>query len=187
MLRGYRVLDFTDDRGLLAGQILADLGADVIHVEPPGGSRARRRGPFAGDAEDPEGSLLWWAYARNQRSVVLDLDDDRDRAVLSRLLRRADFLIESESPGVMDARGLGYATLQRDHRSLIYVSITPYGQAGPKASLPATDLTLAAASGLLFMTGDADRPPVRVSGVEQSWLFAGVEAALGALLASQYR
>ena len=76
MLRGYRVLDFTDERGLLAGQILADLGADVIHIEPPGGSRARRRGPFVDDREDPEGSLLWWAYARNQRSIVLDLEDD---------------------------------------------------------------------------------------------------------------
>ncbi|HEY8155493.1 MAG TPA: CoA transferase [Myxococcota bacterium] len=179
MLRGYRVLDFTDERGLLAGQILADLGADVVHIEPPGGSRARARGP--------EGSLLWWAYARNQRSIVLDLEDAEDRRLLFRLLASADFLIESESPGVMEARGLGYPSLRRDHPGLIYVSISPYGQSGPKGSVPATDLTLAAASGLLFMTGDADRPPVRVSGNDQSWLFAGLEAALGALVASQYR
>jgi crotonobetainyl-CoA:carnitine CoA-transferase CaiB-like acyl-CoA transferase len=187
MLRGYRVLDFTDDRGMLAGQILADLGADVIHVEPPGGSPARRRGPFVGDVEDPERSLYWWAYARNQRSLALDLESDADRAVLSGLLAEADFLIESAPPGAMDARGLGWEALERDHPRLIYVSITPYGQTGPKSAAPATDLTLFAASGLLFMTGDADRPPVRVSGVEQSWLFAGVEAALGALVASQYR
>jgi crotonobetainyl-CoA:carnitine CoA-transferase CaiB-like acyl-CoA transferase len=187
MLRGYRVLDFTDERGLLAGQILADLGADVVHIEPPGGSRARRRGPFVDDREDPEGSLLWWAYARNERSIVLDLEDADDRAVLSRLLASADFLIESESPGVMAARGLGYASLRLDHPGLIYVSISPHGQSGPKACAPATDLTLTAASGLLFMTGDADRPPVRVSAVDQSWLFAGLEAALGALVASQYR
>jgi crotonobetainyl-CoA:carnitine CoA-transferase CaiB-like acyl-CoA transferase len=187
MLRGYRVLDLTDERGLLAGQILADLGADVIHIEPPGGSRARGRGPFVDDREDPEGSLLWRAYARNQRSIVLDLEDEDDRAVLSRLLASADFLIESESPGVMEARGLGYPSLRRDHPGLIYVSISPYGQSGPKAAAPATDLTLTAASGLLFMTGDADRPPVRVSATDQSHLFAGVEAALGALVASQYR
>jgi crotonobetainyl-CoA:carnitine CoA-transferase CaiB-like acyl-CoA transferase len=187
MLRGYRVLDFTDDRGLLAGQILADLGADVIHVEPPGGSRARRRGPFVADREDTDGSLLWWAYARNQRSIVLDPEDDDDRRTLARLLASADFLIESEIPGAMEARGLGYASLRRDHPGLIYVSISPYGQSGPKASVPATDLTLAAASGLLFMTGDADRPPVRVGATDQSPLFAGVEAALGALVASQYR
>ena len=187
MLRGYRVLDFTDERGLLAGQILADLGADVIHIEPPGGSRARRRGPFVDDREDPEGSLLWWAYARNQRSIVLDLEDADDRTVLSRLLASADFLIESESPGVMEARGLGYPSLRHAHPGLIYVSISPYGQSGPKASAPASDLTLAAASGLLFLTGDADRPPVRVGGTDQSHLFAGLEAALGALVASQYR
>jgi crotonobetainyl-CoA:carnitine CoA-transferase CaiB-like acyl-CoA transferase len=187
MLRGYRVVDFTDERGLLAGQILADLGADVIHVEPPGGSRARRRGPFVGDREDAEGSLLWWAYARNQRSIVLDPEDDGDRRTLSRLLATADFLIESEAPGGMEARGLGYASLRHEHPGLIYVSISPYGSSGPKASVPATDLTLAAASGLLFMTGDADRPPVRVSVTDQSHLFAGVEAALGALVASQYR
>jgi crotonobetainyl-CoA:carnitine CoA-transferase CaiB-like acyl-CoA transferase len=187
MLRGYRVLDFTDERGLLAGQILADLGADVIHVEPPGGSRARRCGPFAGDEEDPEKSLLWWAHARNQRSIALDLDDAGDRMALSRLLASADFLIESESPGVMEARGLGYARLRRAHPSLIYVSISPYGQTGPKASAPASDLTLAAASGFLFMTGDADRPPVRVGGTDQAHLFAGAEAALAALVASQYR
>jgi len=187
MLRGYRVLDFTDERGLLAGQILADLGADVIHIEPPGGSRARRRGPFVGDREDPEGSLLWWAYGRNQRSIVLDLEDAADRTSLERLLADADFLIESESPGVMEARGLGYARLAGDHPSLIYVSISPYGQSGPKAGVPATDLTLAAASGFLFMTGDADRPPVRVGATDQAHLFAGAEAALGALIASQYR
>jgi crotonobetainyl-CoA:carnitine CoA-transferase CaiB-like acyl-CoA transferase len=187
MLHGYRVLDFTDDRGMLAGQILADLGADVIHVEPPGGSPARRRGPFAGDVADPERSLYWWAYARNQRSLALDLDDDADRATLDRLLGSADFLIECEPPGAMAARDLGWEQLRGAHPELIYVSITPYGQTGPKAAAPATDLTLFAASGLLFMTGDADRPPVRVSGVEQSWLFAGVEAALGALVASQYR
>jgi crotonobetainyl-CoA:carnitine CoA-transferase CaiB-like acyl-CoA transferase len=187
MLRGYRVLDFTDERGLLAGQIFADLGADVVHVEPPGGCRARRRGPFVDDREDPEGSLLWWAYARNQRSIVLDPEQAADRATLARLLASADFVIESEAPGAMEARGLGYASLRREHPGLIYVSISPYGQSGPKAALAATDLTLAAASGLLFMTGDADRPPVRVSGTDQSPLFAGVEAALGALLASQYR
>ena len=187
MLCGYRVLDFTDERGLLAGQILADLGADVIHIEPPGGSRARLRGPFVDDREDREGSLLWWAYARNQRSIVLDLEDADDRTLLSRLLATADFLIESESPGVMEARGLGYPNLKQAHPGLIYVSISPYGQSGPKASVPATDLTLAAASGFLFMTGDADRPPVRVGATDQAHLFAGVEAALGALVASQYR
>ena len=78
MLGPYRVLDLTNQRGLLCGQILADLGADVIQIEPPGGSPARRLGPFAGDVVDPERSLFWWAYARNKRGITLDLTRGRD-------------------------------------------------------------------------------------------------------------
>ena len=77
---------------------LADLGADVIQVEPPGGSPARRRGPFAGDEPDPERSLYWWSYARNKRGIQLDLSDEADRAELRRLAAGADFLIESQTP-----------------------------------------------------------------------------------------
>ena len=79
MLSPYRVLDLTDEWGLLCGQILADLGADVIAVEPPGGSTARRLGPFAGGEADPERSLHWWAYARNKRSIALDLQTEAGR------------------------------------------------------------------------------------------------------------
>ena len=115
MLEGYRVVDFTDERGLLCGSILADLGADVIHIEPPGGSAVRRCGPFVGDGGDPEQSLTWWAYARNQRSIVLDVEQDEDRTQLLALIASADFLIESESPGVMASRSLGYEDLRADH------------------------------------------------------------------------
>src|ERR1700754_3684462 len=106
MLSPYRVLDLTNARGLLCGQILADLGADVIAVEPPGGSPARRLGPFAGDVADPERSLVWWSYARNKRSITLDLDGDEGRDVFRRLAASAHFVIESDDPGTMAARGL---------------------------------------------------------------------------------
>ena len=98
MLDGLRVLDLSDERGLLCGQILADLGADVILIEPPSGSPARRLGPFLGDARDPERSLFFWAYARGKRGVVLDLESDAGRARLRELARGADFLIESGHP-----------------------------------------------------------------------------------------
>lgn len=120
MLETCRVLDLTDHRGLVCGQILRDLGADVIHVEPPGGSGARRVGPFAGDVEHPERSLHWWAYARGQRSIVLDLDDRAGRDELLRLARGADFLVESAAPGIMAARGLGYADLAAVNPSLVH-------------------------------------------------------------------
>jgi crotonobetainyl-CoA:carnitine CoA-transferase CaiB-like acyl-CoA transferase len=186
MLSPYRVLDLTGERGLLCGQILGDLGADVIHVEPPGGAAARRRGPFAGDAPHPDRSLFWWAQTRNQRSVTLDLEHADGRAVLRRLVRDAHFLIESDEPGAMASRGLGPDALLGDNPGLVHVSITPFGQDGPKARWATSDLVLLAAGGPLFLTGDDDRPPVRLP-VPQAWFHAAAEAAVGALVAHHVR
>ncbi len=186
MLSPYRVLDLTDGGALLCGQILADLGADVIQIEPPGGAAARRRGPFAGGPPDPERSLLWWAYARNKRGMLLDLDTQAGREQLLALAKTADFLIESFAPGEMARRGVGVARLAEVNPALIVVSITPFGQDGPKAGFAATDLTLLAAGGPLALTGDEDRPPVRLS-VPQAYLHAGAEAAVGALVAFHER
>src|SRR4029450_3785185 len=99
MLSPYRVLDLTTQRGLLCGQILGDLGADVIHVEPPGGAPARRLGPFAGGLPHPDRSLFWWAQTRNQRSITLDLDHDEGRDVLRRLVGPAHFRFRAHSAG----------------------------------------------------------------------------------------
>jgi crotonobetainyl-CoA:carnitine CoA-transferase CaiB-like acyl-CoA transferase len=186
VLDTYRVLDLTDGGALLCGQIFADLGADVIQVEPPGGAAARRLGPFAGGVEDPEGSLVWWAYARGKRGIVLDLDTPVGRDELRALAAGADLLIESFAPGELARRGLGYAELAAANPALIVVSITPFGSDGPKAHHAATDLTLLAAGGPLALTGDDDRPPVRPS-VPQAWLHAGAEAAVGALVALHER
>jgi crotonobetainyl-CoA:carnitine CoA-transferase CaiB-like acyl-CoA transferase len=186
VLSPYRVLDLTTERGLLCGQILGDLGADVIAIEPPGGAPTRRRGPFAGDVPHPERSLAWWAEARNKRSVVLDLDTPAGREALRRLAGGAHFLIESESPGVSAQRGLGYADLAAINPELVYVSITPFGQDGPKAGWANTDLTVLAAGGPLVLTGDDDRAPVRLP-VPQAYLHAGAEAAVGALIAHHER
>jgi len=133
MLSPYRVIDLSDERGILCGQILADLGADVIQVEPPGGSSARRCGPFYKGEPGLERSLFWWSYARNKRSLVLDLDSDEGAKSLRELVAGADFLIESGPPGDMEARGLGYRDLSALNPSLVYVSISAFGQTGPKA------------------------------------------------------
>ncbi|MEE9278963.1 MAG: CoA transferase, partial [Myxococcota bacterium] len=171
MLSPYRVLDLTDDRGHLAGHLLAQLGADVIAVEPPGGQRARHLGPFVGDRRDPEASLSHWAYNRGKRSVVVD-----EPGQLETLARSADILIEC------GAMPVDLARLRRLNPALITVSITAFGQTGPKADWAATDLTVCAASGTLGITGDADRPPVRV-GIPQSFGFAATDATCAALLA----
>ena len=186
MLSPYRALDLTNERGLLCGQILADLGADVIQVEPRGGSSARRIGPFLEDRPHPERSLFWWAYTRNKRSITLDIDHPDGRALLRQLAARADFLIESDTPGALAARALGARDLAQVNPRLVYVSISPFGQDGPKARYAASDLVLMAASGPLFMTGDDDRPPLRIS-VPQAYLHASAEAATAALIALHER
>jgi crotonobetainyl-CoA:carnitine CoA-transferase CaiB-like acyl-CoA transferase len=182
VLSPYRVLDLTDERGLLCGQMLGDLGADVIVLEPPGGNSARRIGPFWHDQVDTNTSLYWWSLNRNKRGATLNLATEQGRALLRDLVARSDFLIESAEPGAMAAIGLGYDDLAAINPGLIYVSITPYGQSGPKAHYAATDLTVMAASHQLLLCGDTDRPPVRVS-VPQAFLHAGSEAAVAALVA----
>ncbi len=182
MLNPYRVLDLTTERGLLCGQILADLGADVIKIEPPGGSPARKLGPFYQDQEDAENSLYWWAYNRNKRGVTLDITRSEGRDILRRLAQGAKFLIESDNPGTLAKYGLSYDELAADNPGLIYVSITPFGQDGPKASYADSDLIILASSGPLVITGDEDRPPVRLS-VPQGYLHASAAAAPAALIA----
>ena len=186
MLSPYRVLDLTNERGLLCGQMLADLGADVIQIEPPGGSSARRIGPFAKDERDPERSLFWWAYARNKRGVVLDLESEAGRERLRKLAAGADFLIESGTPGRMATLGLGYEDLAAVNPALVYVSITPFGQEGPKAGWADSDLILMAAGGHAYLSGEAERPPVRLR-VPQAHAHAGADAAVGALIAHAER
>ena len=176
MLGHYRVLDLTDERGLIAGMILADLGADVIAVEPPQGNVARRRGPFAGDPSDLETSLIWQAWARNKRSAVLDLDSEEGREQFRRLAATADAVIESDDVGAMAAQGLGYDDLAAINPGLVYAAITPFGSSGPKAGWAATDLTVAASAGPMAQSGDSDRAPLRVD-LPQTGLHAGAEAA----------
>lgn len=186
MLSPYRVLDLTDERGLACGCVLADLGADVIHVEPPGGSSARRRGPFAKGEPDAEASLHWHAWARNKRGVVLDPSEPGDREALLRLVDGADFLVESSGARAMAAAGLDYASLAARNPGLVYVSITPFGPDGPKADYHATDLIVQAASGSMALNGEADRAPLRAGGVS-AWAYAGIEAAGAALVAHHER
>ena len=186
MLSPYRVLDLTDERGILCGKILADLGADVIQIEPPGGSSARRIGPFYQDEPGPDSSLFWWSYAANKRSISLNLHAPDGRALLKRLLPTADFLVESGAPGELASLGLGYADLAAVNPALIVVSITPFGQTGPYADYQAPDLVGIGMAGLMYVTGDPDRAPVRV-GFPHFYLHGAGAGAAGAMLAHAHR
>ena len=186
MLQPYRVLDLSTERGLFCAQCLGDMGADVIKIEPPGGCDARNIAPFVNDAPHPDRSLYWWAYNRNKRSITLNLDRQEGQVILRQLVHRADFLIESYNPGHLAQRHLGFADLSPINPALIYVSITGFGQHGPKASYAESDLVIMAAGGPLILAGDADRPPVRLS-VPQAYLHASADAAVASLAAHHER
>ena len=167
MLSRYRVLDLTDERAHMAGLMLAALGAEVVCVEPPEGTRSRRIGPFAGpDAT----SLTHWAYNRGKQSVV---GGPSEIAVLA---ADADIVLDC---GAFD---IDLEALRTANPHLVTVRVTPFGSGGPKAEWVASDLTLMAAGCQMSITGDADRAPVRTA-VPQAWLHAGAEAAVGAMLA----
>ena len=140
LLSPYRVLDLTDHRGLLCGKILADLGADVVQVEPPGGSPARELGPFYQDQVEPEKSFFWWAYTTNKRGITLDIESTLGQRLLLKLAREAHFIIESFSPGYLDGLGLGYTALSKTNPSLVMVSISPFGKDGPYTNYKAPEL-----------------------------------------------
>jgi crotonobetainyl-CoA:carnitine CoA-transferase CaiB-like acyl-CoA transferase len=182
LLRPYRVLDLTNELGELAGRILADLGADVIKIEPPHGDPSRWRPPFYADRPDRESSLAWWASNLNKRSVVLDLEAPAQQSTFRGLAETADFVLESFPPGYLDSLGLGYTALSQLNPRIIVISITPFGQTGPYAQFPATDLTLQALGGFLYVNGDADRPPVRIS-ADLAYRHGGGQGAAGALVA----
>lgn len=186
MLSPYRALDLTDDKGFLCGKILADLGAEVIKVEPPTGDPSRNIPPFYHDEPHPEKSLYWFAYNQGKKSITLNLEHPRGRAIFLELVKKADWVIESFPPGRMEELELGYDVLSRVNPGIILTRISPFGQTGPYRDFKGSDLVCIALSGLMYLCGEPDRPPVRIS-FPQSYLHAAAEAAVGSLMAFYYR
>lgn len=182
MLSHLRVIDLTSGSEQIAGQMLGDLGADVILVEPPSGSGSRFAGPYVNDVPDPNRSLNFWSWNRNKRGVTADIETEAGRERIRRLIRNADIVLESFEPGRLDALGLGYEALAAINPRVVLTSITPFGATGPRANWVASDLTVLASSCVLQITGDEDRAPCRVA-VPQAFLHAGADAAAGSLLA----
>lgn len=177
-----RILDLCDERGLLCGRMLSDLGADVVRVEPPGGSPVRSRGARLDHGGDPELSVDWLAYAAGSRGITLDPSRPRGREILDRLCERADLLVETLDPEALRAARLDWPTLSARHPRLVVCSITPFGRSGPFASLRGSDLTVTAMGGNVALTGDADRAPLRCS-MPSSHYHGAAEAATGSLVA----
>ncbi len=186
-LDGLRVIDLSQGiAGPYCARLLADLGAEVIKVEPPDGDSTRKLGPFPGDVPDPEKSGLFIHLNGNKQGVTLDLDSGEGRAALRRLLATADVLIESETPGRTAELGLGFADVSGEFPELVYCSVTPFGQTGPYAKFKGNSLTCMALSGLMYVTGDPDKEPLATGG-EPADYFGGLHAWVSVLAALELR
>ena len=186
-LTGVRVIELANDPIAWAGKLLADMGADVILVEPPEGDRARGYGPFVDDEPGDDRSLYWWHYHTSKRSVTLDLDDPGDADRFRALLGTADVLLEAERRHRLAALGLDYDDLTAIRADIVHVSVTPYGRNDPKSDRPFTDLTVMAAGGPVWSCGydDHSLPPVR--GPQQGYHTASHFAVLSTLTALLHR
>lgn len=177
-----RVLDLTTELGHYTAKLIADLGADVIRVEPPEGCDTRRLGPYWHNQPDPEKSLTFFYFNTNRRSVVLDLDSPAGREAFKALVATADVVVESFPVGHLASLGLAYEDLAKVKPNIIVTSITGFGQWGPHASYKAPDLVGVAMSGMMTLAGFLDAPPYRP--VDHSgYLNAGIVGALATMMA----
>ena len=187
-LAGLKVLELTDDKVQFLGKLFADMGADVVLVEPPDGHATRGIGPFYRDQPDPEKSLHWWHYNTSKRGITVDLQSKDGRALLKRLSGKFDVVLEACEPGYLDRLGLGYDALKRVNGGLIVVSITPFGSDTPWSHFKTSDLVSNALGGFAWSCGYNDRetPPIRAMG-NQSWHTGCHWGFIGALAAINHR
>ncbi len=181
-LEGVRVLEFTQVMaGPFCAMLLGDLGADVIKVEPPGGDTTRRMGKRQGME-----SAGYWAVNRNKRGIVLNLKDRRAQDIVRTLARQADVVVENYRPGVMAGFGLDYDSLKQEQPSIIYASVSGFGSTGPYAHKGGFDLVAQGMSGIMSVTGEEGRPPVKC-GIPVTDLGAGLFAEQAILAAYIHR
>jgi len=185
-LEGLRVVELATQLTAFCGKLLADMGADVLLVEAPGGSPQRQEGPFYDEVADRERSLPFWHYNTNKRGITLDLAQADGPALLRRLLAEADVLLEGEPVGSLAARGLDFEALHAEHPGLVVVSFSGFGQTGPRRGWQATELIAQALGGMAYTTGKETTPPLKTWG-EQATQLAGMYGAIGALLAVAQR
>jgi crotonobetainyl-CoA:carnitine CoA-transferase CaiB-like acyl-CoA transferase len=187
-LGGVKVIELASDQAALAGKMMADLGADVIVVEPPGGHASRTYGPFVDDQRGPERSLWWWYYNTSKRSVVIDLDTPDGAEQFRKLAAGADIVLEGTRPGYLAGLGIDYDSVRAASPTVIWVALTPFGRTTSRADEEATDLTLLAGSGPVWNCGYDDHtlPPVRGGG-NQAFHMGSVWACMSALTALVHR
>ncbi len=185
-LTGYRVLDLAGPLGFHCSKLLADMGADVIKIEPPGGDEARRVPPFKDDSPHPEKSLYFLHFNTNKRGITLDIEKPDGRAILLELARKADVLVESYRPAQRDELGLSYQELSAGNPGLVVASITPFGDVGPWRDYKANDIAGLALGNLLYLAGEPGEPPLQPPG-EIAYGMASTYGAFGIAVALYHR
>jgi crotonobetainyl-CoA:carnitine CoA-transferase CaiB-like acyl-CoA transferase len=177
-----RVLDLAGEIGQYCTKLLADLGADVIKIEPPEGDPVRDLPPFYHDEPGPDHSLYWWNLNTNKRSVTLNLGTSEGQEVFRKLAATADVVVESFDPGYMDSLELGYSALSAKNPRLIFTSITGFGQTGPHAHYKAPDIVGVAMSGVMWLAGEPQDQP-NLPPWRQGYISASIIGAAGTLVA----
>jgi benzylsuccinate CoA-transferase BbsE subunit len=185
LLANYRLLDLTGEQGALCAKLFADLGADVVKVEPVGGCPSRRMPPFCEGRADLDSSLWFQYYNAGKRGITLNLDTETGRELLRAIVRHADVVLEAFPPGYLTDRGLSVAELEAINDRLVVASIAGFGASGPYAHFQDPEATLLAMSGVLSLSGNANEepcPPPHGLAYETASLFAaiGILAAMGA-------
>jgi crotonobetainyl-CoA:carnitine CoA-transferase CaiB-like acyl-CoA transferase len=180
-----------DEKGQFCGKLMADLGADVIKIEPPGGQQTRTLGPFLHDMPHRERSLSFWHYNTSKRGLTLNLETEDGQELFRRLASTADIILETLPPGYLPARGLGYEELSKPNPKLIMCSLTDFGQSGPWKDYQTSDLLHMAAGGQMASCGYdpedvPDAPPIAPDG-GNAWHMAGHYTYIGILAALAYR
>jgi len=190
-LAGIRVLELADEKGQFCGKLMADLGADVVKIEPPGGQNTRSVGPFLDDVPHPERSLYFWHYNTSKRSVTLDLESSEGKGLFLRMVPTADVVLETYPPGYLPGLGLGHDDLARLNPGLITCSLTPFGQTGPWRDYQTSDIVHLAAGGQMASCGYdpedvPDAPPIAPGG-GNAWHIACHHAYIAIMAALHYR
>jgi crotonobetainyl-CoA:carnitine CoA-transferase CaiB-like acyl-CoA transferase len=183
-LSGIRVLDLADAKGVYGTRLLADLGADVIKVEPPSGDPMRRIPPFVEDIPGVERSLYWLYRNLNKRGITLNLESREGKEIFKRLVKTSDVLVETFEPGYMKQLGLDYEVLRDVNPNLIMASITDFGQTGPYSRYKGSDIVDFAMSGAMIVNGTPDRAPVNMPGTPAR--DCGAVYAMGGVLLALY-
>jgi crotonobetainyl-CoA:carnitine CoA-transferase CaiB-like acyl-CoA transferase len=186
LLAKLRVLDIADEKASFCSKILADLGAQVIKVEKPGGDSSRKIGPFLNNSAHPEQSLFFWYNNTNKVGVTLDLQQIDGRKFFAKLIEKADVVVESYAPGYLSKLGLSFEFLSAVNPALIMVSVTGFGQDGPRKDFRSCDLVASALGGQMYVCGSPSLFPIKAYG-QQSYLTASLYAAVGILMALRKR